>query len=50
MRIRINNDYKCFMSIPNMNFWYDEDGRKLFIGWLFWGIDIIFRGYEEKTN
>ena len=46
MKIRINNDYKCFMSIPNINYWYDN-GRKIFIGWLFWGIDIVFK--EETT-
>ena len=45
MRIKINNDYKCFMSIPNINYWYDDEGRKIFIGWLWWGIDIIFKGY-----
>lgn len=47
MKIRINNDYKCFMSIPNINYWYDN-GRKIFIGWLFWGIDIVFK--EETTS
>ena len=46
MKVKINNDYKCFMSIPNVNYWYDEEGRKLFIGWLWWGIDIIFKGYD----
>ena len=45
MKIKINNDYKCFMSIPNINYWYDDEGRKIFIGWLWWGIDIIFKGY-----
>ena len=48
MRIKINNDYECFMSIPNINYWYDFEGIKLFIGWLFWGIDIIFKGYDKK--
>ena len=48
MRIKINNDYKCFMSIPNVNYWYDDEGRKLFIGWLWWGIDIIFKGYDSQ--
>lgn len=48
MKIKINNDYKCFMSIPNINFWYDYEGRKLFIGWLWWGIDLIFKGYEKQ--
>lgn len=48
MRIKINNDYECFMSIPNVNYWYDFEGIKLFIGWLFWGIDIIFKGYNKK--
>ena len=46
MKIRINNDYQCFMSIPNVNYWYDN-GRKIFVGWLFWGIDIVFK--EEIT-
>ena len=50
MKIKINNDYKCFMSIPNVNYWYDEEGRKLFIGWLWWGIDIIFKGYETEST
>ena len=50
MRIKINNDYKCFMSIPNVNYWYDNEGRKLFIGWLWWGIDIIFKGYETEST
>ena len=45
MKIKINNEYKCFMAIPNVNYWYDDEGRKIFIGWLFWGIDIIFKGY-----
>ena len=45
MKIKINNDYKCFMSIPNINYWYDDEGRKIFIGWLWWGIDIVFKGY-----
>ena len=44
----MNNDYECFMSIPNVNYWYDFEGIKLFIGWLFWGIDIIFKGYDKK--
>ncbi|MCR5578648.1 MAG: hypothetical protein K6F74_05485 [Prevotella sp.] len=50
MRIKINNNYKCFMSILNVNYWYDDDGRKIFIGWLWWGIDIIFRGYEDNKT
>ena len=40
MKVRINNNYKCFMSIPNINYWYDEEPT-IFIGWLFWGIDIV---------
>ena len=50
MKIKINNEYKCFMSIPNINYWYDDEGRKIFIGWLFWGIDIIFKGYETSKE
>ena len=42
MKIRINNDYKCFMSIPNINYWYEDD-RHLFFGWLFWGFEIIIK-------
>jgi hypothetical protein len=33
------------MLIPSVNYWYDEEGKKIFIGWLFWGVDIIFSGY-----
>ena len=50
MKVKINNDYKCFMSIPNENYWYDEEGRKLFIGWLWWGIDIVFKGYIVRHS
>ena len=39
---RINNNYKCFMFVPNINFWY-EKGYTLFFGWLFWGFDIKFK-------
>jgi len=42
MKIKINNDYKCFMVVPNVNLWYEDD-RHLFVGWLFWGIDIVFK-------
>lgn len=38
MRIKANNDYYCFMIIPNINYWYDE--KSLFFGWLFWGFNI----------
>ena len=47
MKIKINNEYKCFMATPSVNYWYDDEGRKIFIGWLCWGIDIIFKGYED---
>ena len=50
MKIKINNDYKCFMSIPNINYWYDDEGRKIFIGWLWWGIDIVFKGYIVRHS
>jgi len=47
MKIRINNDYQCFMAIPNVNYWYDT--HTIFVGWLFWGfnIDIINQENEE---
>ena len=48
MKIKINNDYKCFMSIPNINYWYDDEDRKIFIGWLWWGIDIVL--YTPKIE
>lgn len=47
MKVRANNDYECFMLIPSINYWYDYEGRKIFIGWLFWGFDIIFKGYDK---
>ena len=50
MKIKINNEYKCFMSIPNINYWYDDEGRKIFIGWLWWGIDIVFKGYIVRHS
>jgi hypothetical protein len=43
MKVKINNNYKCFMSTPNVNYWYDEEVHTLFIGWLWWGIDIVFK-------
>lgn len=42
MRIRANNDYKCFMIAPNVNYWYKND-HHIFIGWLFWGFDIVIK-------
>ena len=42
MKVKINNDYKCFMLTPSINFWYDE-GLTLFIGWLCWGLDIVIK-------
>ena len=50
MKVKINNDYKCFMSIPNINYWHDEEGRKMFIGWLWWGIDIVFKEYIVRHS
>ena len=38
------------MSIPNINYWYDDEGRKIFIGWLWWGIDIVFKGYIVRHS
>ena len=43
MKIKINNDYGCFMFIPNINYWYEDDERFIFIGWLIWGINIVIR-------
>ena len=41
MKVRMNNNYKCFMAIPNINYWHeDNEQRYIFIGWLFWGINI----------
>lgn len=42
-RIRVNNNYKCFMIAPNINYWYDDSRHTLFIGWLFWGFDILIK-------
>ena len=41
MKIRINNDYKCFMLIPNINFWYAS--KNIFFGWMFWGFNIDYK-------
>ena len=46
MRFKTNNDYKCFMVTPSVNYWYNYQGKKIFIGWLWWGFDIIFKGYN----
>jgi hypothetical protein len=35
-------DNKCFMIAPNINFWYNRDYH-LFIGWFFWGFDIVIK-------
>lgn len=51
MKIEINNDYECVMLTPSVNFWYDNGERKLFIGWLCWGIDIVFKdGRGQKDE
>ena len=42
MRLRKNNDYKCMMLTPNINYWYKSD-HHIFIGWLFWGFDIVIK-------
>lgn len=43
MRVEVNNDYKCVMFIPNINYWYEEGEPKyIFIGWLIWGVCIYF--------
>jgi hypothetical protein len=34
------------MLTPSVNYWYDEEGNKIFIGWLRWGFDIIISGYK----
>jgi len=34
------------MITPNINYWYNED-RHIFIGWLFWGIDIVIIDKKE---
>ena len=33
------------MLTPSVNYWYDDEPT-IFIGWLFWGIDIVIR--EKK--
>ena len=38
MKIYLNNNYSCFMLLPNINYWYDSNS--LFFGWLFWGFNI----------
>ncbi len=44
MKIKVNNNYKCVMFIPNINYWYEEGEPKyIFIGWLIWGVAILFR-------
>lgn len=47
MKLRANNDYKCFMITPNINWWYNRDIH-IFIGWFFWGFDIVIK--EPKTR
>lgn len=47
MKLRTNNDYKCFMLTPSVNYWYNHD-HHIFIGWLFWGFDIVL--YTPKTE
>lgn len=43
MKVEVNNDYKCVMFIPNINYWYEEGEPKyIFIGWLIWGVCIYF--------
>lgn len=34
------------MLIPNINYWYNED-KHIFIGWMFWGIDIVIKDKKE---
>ena len=41
MKLKINNDYKCVMITPSVNYWYN-DKQSLFIGWLCWGFNIEF--------
>ena len=38
LKIYINNNYKCFMLLPNINIWYAD--RSMFFGWLLWGFNI----------
>ena len=42
MKVKINNNYNAVMLVPSINFWYDDDPT-IFIGWLFWGIDIVVK-------
>lgn len=43
MNIKVNNDYKCIMFIPNINYWFEDGEPKyIFVGWLRWGIVIVF--------
>lgn len=42
MKVRVKNDYKCVMFIPNINYWYEDGEPKyIFIGWLRWGLALI---------
>ena len=50
MRLRSNNDSKCVMITPNVNFWYNKD-LHIFIGWLFWGFDIVIKDkYRDEDD
>lgn len=42
VKIELNNDNKVFMSIPNINYWY-EDSIYIYVGWLFWGFNIVIK-------
>lgn len=47
LRIYSNYAYPCFMLLPNINLWYED--QSLFFGWLFWGFNIEL--YEkDKTK
>lgn len=45
IKFKINNNYKCFMLLPNINFWYAEDS--IFFGWLCWGFNIDYEYGKE---
>ena len=49
MKVKINNNYNAVMLVPSINFWYDDDPT-IFIGWLFWGIDIVVKKRMKETE
>ena len=51
LKIYTNNNYCCFMILPNINIWYED--HSLFFGWLLWGFNIELKkmkNYKAENN